>query len=188
MATGHLIPPFPSDIGREAFGHWFSGFTDGEGCFWIGHNSTATAIREMGSPYRTGHFTIKLRADDAPILKLAQSFFQCGRFVNDMEKGCKVPNAKPQAGFTVNKVADLHNVIVPHFETYPLRAKKRRDFEIWKRAIAILHTVRTRRRVALRSASGAKWRGIRALWTPEEDSEFASLVVLLRETRKIDLD
>jgi hypothetical protein len=30
MVTRDPIEPFPADIDRDAFGHWLSGFTDGE--------------------------------------------------------------------------------------------------------------------------------------------------------------
>lgn len=183
MAKANPIAPFPADVDRTAFGHWLSGFTDGEACFWLGYNSSKSMVKAIGKPYRMAWFTIKLRADDAEILRLIQSYFQCGRFVNNMESGCKIPNARPQVGFTVARTPDLHNVIVPHFESFPLRAKKKRDFQIWKRAVAILNSVHSQRRVALRTSHGV--RGVHARWSPTLGAEFAALVTLLRVTRKI---
>jgi hypothetical protein len=186
MAKANPIPPFPADLDRDAFGHWLSGFTDGEACFWVGSNRSASMVKAIGKPYRMAWFTIKLRADDSDILRLIQSYFQCGRFVTNMENGCKVPNARPQVGFTVARVEDLHNVIVPHFDRYPLRAKKARDFQIWKRAVAILHSVKSDRIRSLgKDRTNGHFKGTFAKWSPEQDAEFASLVTLLRETRKL---
>ena len=53
------IPPFPADIDRNAFGHWFSGLTDGEGCFYA--KTVGIHSPEVG-------YVLALRADDRPAI------------------------------------------------------------------------------------------------------------------------
>lgn len=73
MRKPNHIPAFPSDIDHDAFGHYLSGFTDGEGSFVL-------AFRETGGlSYPLAYFGICLRVDDRAILELAQSYWQCGR-------------------------------------------------------------------------------------------------------------
>src|SRR5215467_3440298 len=130
MAGKHSIPPvypaFPDDIDPDAFGHWLSGFTDGEGCFYAGCDGR----------YRRAFFTLALRLDDRPILELTRSFLACGSFhLREPRK----PTHAPALIFAVRDIHSLWNKIVPHFERYPLRAKKANDFLIWKQAVIILH-------------------------------------------------
>ncbi len=38
----------------------------------------------------------------------------------------------------MNNLDELLNIIIPFFETYQLRAKKKKDFNLWKDALHIL--------------------------------------------------
>lgn len=105
----------------EAFGHWLAGFTDGEGSFNILKN---------GKGARYCMFRIALHADELPILQEIQRQLGLGNVClqnSPSQKG-------PRAMWTVNRKADCLRLI-SIFEQYPLRAKKRRDFEIWKQAV-----------------------------------------------------
>jgi LAGLIDADG endonuclease len=133
MAIDHSIPPFPADIDRVTFGHWLSGFVDGEGCFLLGfhrHRKDRQFIRP------TARFTIGLRDDDKAILGEIQAYWQCGT----IHKGHQNQRLRqnPSAAFEVRKIDHLWRVVVAHFNQYPLRAKKQRDFAIWKLGIELI--------------------------------------------------
>lgn len=158
----------PADIGRDPFGHWLSGFTDGEGCFRLVHY----AKRNLCST----HFQITLRADDIGVLKLIQSYFRCGGITVR-----KHPGSKPLATFQVAKSRDIVHRVIPHFETYPLRAKKKRDFVIWKEAALLVYRASSRR---IRGFGNL--RGTLPKWSASERSRFLELKRFLADQRQFD--
>ena len=107
----------------DDFANWFSGFVDGEGCFT--YNSYER--------YTTPQFTIHLRADDREILEECQRRFGgCISEYEVTERAKKLkPGCSPDVLWQVTANKELLG-IVRHFEKYPLRAKKKCDFEIWK--------------------------------------------------------
>ena len=169
MAKDNLIPPFPADIDRDAFGHWLCGFADGEACFWLGFNS-----RKRGRRTPCCRFLIGLRHDDVAILRLVRSYFGVGRLHFSSRAGkTGRTGAQPTFHYTVTTCADHLHVIVPFFERFPLRSKKARDFPIW--------------RTAVRFACERQRRGKGMLhWTDAELGQFAGMVTLLRDQRRPD--
>lgn len=123
MATHQFIEPFPADIDRNAFGNWFSGFTDGEGCFFMKINQDESL---------SSSFYLTLRDDDIAILHLVISYLQCGR-LNKLARKTSSPT-KPACRIVVSRLSDIRNTIIPHFDRFPLRSKKARDFAIWREA------------------------------------------------------
>ena len=66
-------------------------------------------------------YSIGLHKKDLDILYQIQSLFGgVGRI--------KVDNANNKAAYVVTKLSDLNNVIIPHFNLYPLMGQKRADF------------------------------------------------------------
>lgn len=114
--------------------YYISGFTDGEGCFSLFLN-TEKRKRKAGfiSVYRywITTFSFTLRIDDMEILNNIRDYFGCG--VAYLLKG---KNA--HAFYLVRSRKELVSAIIPHFDKYPLQAKKNRDFILWKEAVLIL--------------------------------------------------
>jgi len=177
MATRQIIKPFPEDEDRDAFGHWLSGFTDGEGCFSL-HSSLRNGKRKTKYGQKHAVFIIQLRIDDSHILDLIQSFLGCGIRDNFPQRNL----SNPSAAFRVHNSHDLLNTVIPNFMKYPLRAKKRRDFEIWKKGVELIYRISQRKRRRRRYKSG----GFLSRWTDDESREFATLISALRDQRKID--
>jgi hypothetical protein len=66
-------------------------------------------------------FRIGLHLEDLPLLLSVQKFFGgVGSITKDLKNDL--------AYFTVNKLDDITNVIIPHFNTYTLLSKKQLDF------------------------------------------------------------
>lgn len=167
MAKTNSIEPFPADINRDHFGHWLSGFTDGEAHFHL--SLRGKRHTEFKTPWI--YFGISLRQDDLPILRTIQSFFGFGR-IHLIEKPSKTKKTNPIAIFTVSKHADLEKLVL-HFDAYPLRAKKLADFLVWKKAVALLAVVK-----------GIRMKGHTASrWTPERLGLFKHFAKEIKEQR-----
>jgi len=104
---------------------WFvTGFTDGEGCFWIDVYKDNT--------YKTGwrvklFYQINLHIKDKALLEQIQKFFNAGNMYNS-------PTA---IRYYVSSVKDLQ-IIIQHFDKYALLSQKRADFELLKQAFALV--------------------------------------------------
>lgn len=159
------IAPFPDHIDRNYFAAFVSGLTDGEGCF---------ALLRLGK-YKSCHavFRLCLRADDLPGLELIRSFFGCG---NIMSATKKKGNWNPSSAFLVSSLQDHLNVIIPHFDKYPLLFKKARDYEVWKKGIAVL--VRANSRPYFMNERGGACK-----WLPEDKADFLACFHEIRSVR-----
>ena len=173
MAESHtIIPPFPADVDREAFGHYLSGFVDGEGCFSL-------HVEEGGRRRPKAQFMIVLRADDSPILHQIQAFWGCGHFSLHENRG-GVGKAL-QGRYRVHAWAHLAGVLVPHFDRFVLRAKKRRDYAVWREAVLLGHAVSQR---PFRHEGHKGGRSSR--WLPPEFARFVTLHDALRQVRRFE--
>jgi hypothetical protein len=170
MAIQQPILPFPADIDRNHFASWLSGFVDGEGCFFMGISHCRRNIKGI-----LHSLSITLRNDDIRCLQLIQSFFQCGH-INP--KAYRRNKQNPGTNFRISSAQSLAEIVIPHFDKYPLIAKKKRDYEIWKQGIQLCHVVRLREFVYLKKKSGK-----RSKWTPDEWERIQNIVATLRETR-----
>lgn len=115
------------------FYHWLAGFTDGEGSFGI---------------YKHGKydlyfctFGITLRADDLEILEYAQRITKLGVVFTGAGNSDVSKNASPVAKWAVRSKIDCLG-IVRIFDEYPLRAKKKNDYAIWRLAVMDWNTER----------------------------------------------
>lgn len=161
---------FSSEQERDAFGNWLSGFTDGEGCFYLGFNTPRK--NRPGLP--DVQFTIALRDDDKDILDQVHSYFECGRV-----EVRRIRIGRPMCRYISDKPSDIVQTIIPHFEKYPLRAKKSRDFEVWKIAASFVYSVIRRPIISRRNGYGVHPR-----WTPEDLLNFSSLVSAIKSVRE----
>jgi hypothetical protein len=105
--------------------YYVTGFTDGEGCFFIGINSD--------SNYKTGYrikaiFQIGLHINDLALLEQIQSFFGVGKIT-------KLGAESYQ--FRVSSLEDL-NLLINHFDNYPLLTRKQSDYLLFKEVINLM--------------------------------------------------
>ncbi len=97
---------------------YVTGFTDAEGCF----NLDISNLRGKNWSVAT-RFVIKLHVADKDILYKIQNFF-CG-----IGSVTIVGNI---ARYRVSKLKDIVEIIIPHFDKYPLQSAKSIDYKIWK--------------------------------------------------------
>jgi hypothetical protein len=62
-------------------------------------------------------FKIDLHIKDLPFLKEIQSFFGVGKIV--------ISNTKSSISYSVCSIEALNNIIIPHFNKYPLITQKK---------------------------------------------------------------
>lgn len=181
MARHHSsrpIPPFPADIDRQRFGDWLSGFTDGEGHFQLRFDPVAY----RGKKYECARvaFVLALRADDHATLALIQSYLGCGELVVRHWRR-RATNTKPTARLTLGRIEDCE-LVVRLFEEHPLRAKKARDFALFKEGVALVAAVS--RRPWRHRAEG----GMFPKWSDAERTAFRTLCSALKAGRVYDSD
>ena len=117
--------PSPSPTPNNLNPHWVTGFSDAESCF--GFRVRKNPKLKVGwevIPY----FFIGLHVKDVSILLDIKQFFGVGN----------ISRNKESALYQVNSLKDLVNVIIPHFESYPLLTKKKADFLLFKLAIELI--------------------------------------------------
>jgi len=102
---------------------WFiTGFTDAEGCFFIG-------ITKRTGGYRANlQFIIKLHKRDIAIIWGFKAFFK--------DVGNVYPAGVNSYEYRVTSISAM-STIISHFENYPLVSQKRTDFEFFKSAWSI---------------------------------------------------
>lgn len=96
---------------------WVTGITDSEGNFSINYNVNTNKL--------TPSFKVTQKKDCFGVLQLLHNFFGCGNIVIDNREtdGHK---------FIVYKRSDLLNIIIPHFENYPLvKLKKKKTLRFY---------------------------------------------------------
>lgn len=166
---------------RDAFGMWLSGFVDGEGCFQI--NRRKHSIAPCGFVWVV-LFSLGLRADDIGILYEIQRFWGNGS-IEIAKREFLGFDAKPSAIYRVFSLKAHREILVPHFLRYPLRAKKARDFEVWREAVRFANEVSARRAM---SKAGRHRSGMVAKWQDADHQYMQHLMTTLREGRKYDGD
>jgi len=109
--------------------NWVTGFTDAEGCFYVPINKRKN--RKSGWQIQAC-FQIKLHIKDKDLLLQIKSFFS--------EVGTIVTNYNYSfAVYRVHSLGDITNVIIPHFNKYPLISQKYGDFIIWKNIVELIN-------------------------------------------------
>ena len=106
----------------DADAHALAGFLDAEGCFQIRPNN-------RGRTWNC-HMTVAVRDDDADLLTDLCRVTGLGRVGAKRAQG----TSRPQACWTVaskRECAELARIL----RAFPLRARKRRDFAVWARAV-----------------------------------------------------
>ena len=101
--------------------YYVSGLVEGEGCFAVSFSMRQKLKLKIET---RPSFSLSLNRRDLELLKSLREYFKCGaiRFsANDNTYK-----------FEVRAVKDLVKKIIPHFEKFPLRGKKKEDFDKFK--------------------------------------------------------
>ena len=121
----------PSETTRSAESsdleaQWIVGFTDGEGCFFIGINPHP----EMSCGYQIlPEFTIVQHQSDIQILYRIKKFFGCGVIRT---------NHADRMAYRVRSIEHLRDKIIPFFETHTLKTKKNLNFISFRKVVTMI--------------------------------------------------
>ncbi|MFA6190074.1 MAG: LAGLIDADG family homing endonuclease [Candidatus Staskawiczbacteria bacterium] len=107
-----------------------STIVNNDGCFDLQFRKDARHDR-TGSPtyYRwKAQFVVTSPLSKIKILEKIKKEFNCG----------EISTSKDQARFSVQKIDDLSKIVISFFKKNPLSDKKKKDFELWLKAVEIL--------------------------------------------------
>lgn len=111
------------DVNLKLNPMWITGITDGEG------NFSVNIQKGNNKPKINLTFKIDQKEDSAGILYDLSRYFDCGKVVLD-NRGYK--------SFKVVKLADILNIIIPHFDKYPLITSKQLNYLDFKKIAFML--------------------------------------------------
>ena len=103
--------------------------TDGEASFFI--SIFRNKDYKLGWQIQPA-FSITLHNKDSALLHQIQSFFGVGKIRINKNRGLLT--------YSVLALDDLKNVLIPHFEKYPLISNKALDFLLWSKVISLILT------------------------------------------------
>lgn len=106
---------------------WFiTGFADAEGCFTVTFQKN---LRVRNGYSITPRFKISLHRKDLQILEQLKTYFGVGSIQSTGKN-------RDSFEYIVKSLKELNNVIIPHFDKYPLVTHKKADYELFKLVLA----------------------------------------------------
>lgn len=107
--------------------YWVTAFADAESSFIL--------LLNKNSKYKTGYslqtsFSIHLHQKERALLERIASFYGGGNITKTGEDSIS---------YRVTSLKDLIQVIIPHFNRYPLISKKRADYELFKQVVELMN-------------------------------------------------
>jgi hypothetical protein len=108
---------------------WFvSGFVDGEGSFVV----ILAKNDKLKSGWRVqAVFSIGLHGKDLALLKQIQTYFHgIGDIYHKKSDG--------SYQYTISNIKDIKDILIPHFENYPLITQKKADFILFKSVVELI--------------------------------------------------
>lgn len=100
---------------------WLTGFCEAEACFHV--SFTKREHRKVKVEVRPS-FSVTQHARSKPVLVAIMAHFQCGAIRHSRTDNC--------FRYEVRAIRDLHEKIIPHFETWRFMGPKHEDFELFK--------------------------------------------------------
>ena len=97
---------------------YVTGFVDGEGCFLVSFSKRQKMT--LGLEVRPS-FSVSQHQRSKDIILFLQRHFKCG--------GVRYSRRDQNFKFEVRSIKDLVEIIIPHFERYPLMTDKKEQFE-----------------------------------------------------------
>lgn len=107
--------------------YWVTGFTDGEGCFYV---RLAKSKHHKIGWWVQACFQIGLHIRDKDLLLQIKSFFNETGSIYNMNNKAII--------FQVRNLSDITKVIIPHFNKYPLITQKQSHFVLFKNIVELM--------------------------------------------------
>lgn len=107
---------------------YITGFTDGEGCFSVSFSHRKKM--NFGIEVRPS-FSVSQNRRNLEIIKEFRNFFGCG--------GIRFSKIDQNYKYEVRSLENLVKVIIPHFQKYPLRTSKEKDFNLFTQICSLMN-------------------------------------------------
>lgn len=108
--------------------YYVTGLVDGEGSFFISFSKR----NKMNLGWETRPtFSVSQNAKSRGVLFQLRNFFKCGFIRPNKSDGTYK--------YEVRSTKDLVEKIIPHFEKHKLITAKKADFELFKKAVLLIH-------------------------------------------------
>ena len=104
---------------------WITGFADGDSTFMIKLKKRTNLTWQIIPVFQIG-----LSIRDEIIKKIKYYFNDVGNVSYDVKNN--------KVYYTVTKIKDLNDYIIPHFESYTLQSDKFIDYKLWSEAVRIM--------------------------------------------------
>ena len=130
LSSGFIPKRFYSTVNLKPVidPNWVTGFSDGESCFSLTVAKKSTSRVGWGV---TPNFKINLHIKDVLMLRKLQGFFGIGTiYLNEKNN---------TASYMIQSLRDITNVIIPHFDKYPLLTQKKADYLLFKQGVNLLN-------------------------------------------------
>jgi len=111
---------------------WITGFVDGEGCFSIAINPHPDM--KLGFQVQA-EFAVTQSASSLEALELIRSRFGCGQIQRNLRDD---NHTEDLLIFRIRKFEDITRLVIPFFQTHPLRTAKRQQFDLFVRAVGLM--------------------------------------------------
>ena len=107
-----------------------SAIVNNDGCFDLQFRKDTRSERTNAPTYYRwkAQFVVTAKKEDIKILEKIKREIGCG----------EVSVSKDQARFSVQKIGDVAELVVPFFRKNQLANKKKHDFEMWSKAVEII--------------------------------------------------
>lgn len=110
------------------FGNYLAGLIDGEGCFMLNKHVQHKHLNNFYYP----RFAMHLRADEMPILLQVKEFIGAGNIFSGYDKS----HRSPMAMYQIDSAKECIK-LVEILDICPLRAKKAREYKIWRTCVVL---------------------------------------------------
>ena len=79
--------------------------------------------------------SVWVRDDDAALIYSVQDKLHCGHITRESGQRRDNCGRKDAIGWRCNDTSACRHILMPLFDCYPLRSKKSRDYEIWRKLV-----------------------------------------------------
>jgi hypothetical protein len=123
-------------IDDEALNNFIAGYVSGEGSFYISAPRTSAGQLQCG-------FSLKVRDDDRELVEMVRlALDMAGRIypIESKRYQYEWDTVKRHDAVTlmIRRLSELVNTVIPFFERYPLRGKKRINYDLWKQVVLMM--------------------------------------------------
>ena len=124
-----IIPELSLNKNDKLFdmNYWIAGFVEGEGCFFVKTSKSKTHKQGLSVSL---NFIVMQNIRDLELMEEIKTKFGCGSITINEDSAL--------IRYTVTKLSDIQNIIIPFFDKYLLMGDKVRNFEDFKKVSELI--------------------------------------------------